>query len=119
MLAGWVRWDDGLSAAFAEPMTQAGSIIGRIGEQPPWGRHRGQEAVRHGKIIGVAGRELESDRPAVIVGQRMDFGRASPARAADGIAEGPPFAPAAERWAFTWVESMAIVPMLPVEPVNA
>ncbi len=36
---------------------------------------------------------------ADIVRQRMDFGRLPAARAADGVIEGPPFAPAAERWA--------------------
>jgi hypothetical protein len=40
-------------------------------------------------------------RPAFFVGERMDFCRPSAARAANGLALLPPFAPAAERWALT------------------
>ena len=41
----------------------------------------------------------KATRTADIIGQRVDFGRLPAARAADGVVEGPPFAPAAERWA--------------------
>jgi hypothetical protein len=33
-----------------------------------------------------------------IIGRRVDFRRLSASRATDGVVEGPPFAPAAERW---------------------
>jgi hypothetical protein len=49
--------------------------------------------------VDVAGRDQQYMWAADIVGQRVDFGRLSAARAPDGIVEGPPFAPAAERWA--------------------
>jgi hypothetical protein len=52
--------------------------------------------------MGIARCKLERDRPTVIVGQRVDLGRTAAARAPDGIAEGPPFAPAAERCALMW-----------------
>ena len=45
--------------------------------------------------------ELES------VDQAMDLGGAAPTRAAYGLEEGPPFAPAADRCALTWVASIA------------
>jgi hypothetical protein len=35
------------------------------------------------------------------------------------LREGPPFAPPADRWAFTWVASMATVPHTPLWPVKA
>jgi len=49
----------------------------------------------------------------------MDFRRAAAARAANGLPEGPPFPPAAERCALMWELSIATVPMMPVEPVKA
>jgi len=58
-------------------------------------------------------------RAAVGVGQGVDFRRPPAARAADGLAEGPPFPPAAERCALMCVLSIATVPMTPVEPVKA
>ena len=44
---------------------------------------------------------------ALGVGQGMDLGRAATTRSPEGLNFRPPFPPAAERWAFTWVESMA------------
>jgi hypothetical protein len=69
--------------------------------------------------VTVAGGDQEGDRPATILGQRVDFGCTAAARAANRLFEVPPFAPAAERWALMWVESIDIVPIRPVEPVSA
>jgi hypothetical protein len=49
--------------------------------------------------VDVAGRDQQNMWAANIVGQRVDFRRLSAARATDGIVEGPPFSPTAERWA--------------------
>ncbi len=51
------------------------------------------------QIMDVTRGDQEGAGAADIVRQRMDFGRLPAARAADGVIEGPPFAPAAERWA--------------------
>ncbi len=67
----------------------------------------------------VARREQENPRPAKGVAQRMERGRAAAARAADGLLEGPPFPPAAERCALTWELSMAAVPITAAVPVTA
>ena len=69
--------------------------------------------------MGVARRNNECERAPQIICQRMDFGHAPAARAADRVVEGPPFAPAAERSALMYVELIAIVPTMPVEPVSA
>ena len=53
------------------------------------------------------------------VGQGVDFRRPPTTRAADGLAEDPPFPPAAERCTLMCVLSIATVPMMPVEPVKA
>ena len=119
MFAGWIGRDNGLGAACAEPMTQLAGIIGSIGEKALRTGDRIKELVSRDEVVSIAGRDLEGDGSTAIIRQGMDFGRAPPARAADGAPEGPPFAPAAERFALTWLESMAIVPTLPVEPVSA
>jgi hypothetical protein len=62
-------------------------------------RHHADQAMSADQIVGVARRDQEGQGTAIIVCQRVDFGRLSAARATDGIVEGPPFAPAAERCA--------------------
>ena len=61
-----------------------------------------REKFRAGLAIGdVSAREHEGDGATARVGQRVDFGRASAARAADGLIFLPPLPPLAERCAFT------------------
>lgn len=119
MLAGRVWRDDRLCAPLGEPVTQALGIVGSISDEARRTGHDGEQGTSAVEVMGVAGRELKSDRPTEIVAQRVDFGRATAARTANGVAEGPPFAPAAERCALMCVESTATVPIMPVEPVNA
>jgi len=119
MLASWVWRDDRHNPAFCEPIAQARCIVGAIGEEPPGQANCRQELSGTGKIVAVAGRNHERQRPPKIVGQRVDFGRAPTTRAADGMMEGPPFAPVAERWTLMCVLSIDIVPTMPVEPVRA
>ena len=64
------------------------------------------EIAPRGKGVGnyirdIAAREHEGDGPTTRVGQRVDFGRASAARAADALIFLPPLPPLAERCAFT------------------
>ena len=101
MLAGGIWWDDRLGAAFAEPPAQLASIIGSIGEKALRMRDGIQERAGRDKVMSIASCNLQNERPAAVVSQGMDFGRAAPARAADGVTEGPPFPPAAERCALT------------------
>jgi hypothetical protein len=119
MLAGWIWWDDRLNAALREPVTQASCVIGPICQEAAGQPSRRQELAGAGEIVCVAGRDQERKRAPQIICQRVDFGRAPAPRTADRMVEGPPFAPAAERCALICVESMAIVPTIPVEPVSA
>jgi len=48
----------------------------------------------------------------------MDLRGAPPARAADGFGVRPLFPPPAERWALIVELSIAMVPVIPVDPVN-
>ena len=68
----------------------------------------------HGHVVDVAGRQHEQARPALSVGQSVQLTGATPAGDAYGLAEGPPFAPPAERCALMWVASMATVPQMPL-----
>lgn len=83
-------------------------VIGLVGEQPlGWGQ--GFEQVLGDTDVGdIARRQGEGDRSAEIVGQRVYLARAAAPRATDRLDRVPLFFdPRAERWTFTWVESMA------------
>ena len=56
-------------------------------------------------VAGLATGEMERQRQAVEIGFQVDFAGKPAARAAEGLALLPPFAPAAETWARTTVES--------------
>src|SRR4051794_10024753 len=103
----------------AEKLTQAVGVVGFVGDEMRDRSSGGNQRRRQRDVIDVAGREQKDTRPAFGVGQGMDFRRASAARATDGFPEGPPFPPAAERWALIWELSMATLPMMPVAPVKA
>jgi hypothetical protein len=119
MLAGGLWRDHRFGAAFGEPGAQAARVVGTIGEQPRRAWHDREQRPGAIEIVGVASGKLEGEGPPLIVAQGMDLGRPPAARAADGMTEGPPFAPAAERCALMCVESIATVPTIPVEPVRA
>ena len=82
-----------------EPTAQAHGIVGPVADEPPWRAYEGQELRRGGDVGDIAGGQQEGDRPSRRIGQGVDLRRAPAARAADGVAESPPFAPAAERCA--------------------
>ena len=82
-------------------------IVALVGNEPGAQRHGGQQG-RSGRDVGdVSGSQNKHIGAALGVGQGMDLGRAAATRSPDGLNFRPPFPPAAERWAFTWVESMA------------
>jgi len=56
-------------------------------------------------IAFLAASEIEGDDVAFLVGLQMDLGREAAARTSERLIFLPPFAPAAETWARTTVES--------------
>ena len=56
-------------------------------------------------VAGLAAGQMEGQRQAVEIGLQVDFAGKSAARAPEGLTLLPPFAPAAETWARTTVES--------------
>jgi hypothetical protein len=99
MLAGRIGRDDGSDPSLREFLAQAVGVIGPVGKNPFGSMAHSEQATHSDKVVDVAGRDQQDMRTADIIGQRVDFRRLSAAGAADGIVEGPPFAPAAERWA--------------------
>ena len=99
VLAGGIGRDDGIGTPLAEPVTQRVGVVGPISNQAGWDHDEGEEIARAFQIVRIARRQGEGNGPAASVGQGMDLGRTPAARAADGVREGPPFAPAAERCA--------------------
>ena len=68
----------------------------------------GTEAEKHRKLRRVAllaAGEIEGEIAAIEVGLQVDFGGEPAARAPECLIFLPPFAPAAETWARTTVES--------------
>ncbi len=118
MLSCWIGRDDGLAAAFGEPISQAPGVIGPVTDQALRRGNAPEQGGRASQIMGLPGRHGERQGPAEGVGYGMNFGRPSAARSADGVLEVPPFAPAAERCALTWVESTAVVLTTPLEPLR-
>lgn len=107
LFAGCGGGDDRLGAALGEALPQVVGVIAAIGQQFAERSGRLDQGVGHGDVVGVAGAEQQHAGPAPVVHQTMDLGRPSASGAAYALDEGPPLAPAAERWALTEVESMA------------
>jgi len=99
MFAGRVRWNDGLATSFGQPMAQFAGIVGAICDQLPGSGDPFQQCSHADQIMGLTGGDGEGQRPPCLIGYGVNFGRPSAARAADGVFEVPPFAPAAERCA--------------------
>ena len=85
-------------------------VIAAIGDQTADRAGSAQQGVCHGDIVGIPGREQQNAWPPVCIGQRVELARPPAARLAEGLGEGPPFPPAAERCALICVLSIAAVP---------
>ena len=99
MLAGRIWRDDGFDPPLREFLAQASGIIGSVGDDALRPKPQGEQAASTVEVVNVSSCDQQGIRSPDLIGQRVDFGGLSPARAADGVVEGPPFAPAAERWA--------------------
>ena len=82
-------------------------VVAPVREQPAEGSGGLDQGLGHADVVDVAGAEQEHVGTAPFVDQTVDLGRPAATRAAYALEEGPPLAPAAERWALTEVLSMA------------
>ena len=89
--------DDGLGAATYDVAAKVVAVIPFVGEERAHGRRERQMFWRRRDIGIVAWGQVQDDRPAERIAQRMDFCRAASARAADCLIVLPPFPPEAHR----------------------
>lgn len=85
-------------------------IVAAVGNEAAERADSADQVGGDSDVVDVAGGQQQDPGPALGVGQAVELRRAPATRAADGLREVPPFAPAAERWALMWVLSMATVP---------
>lgn len=99
VLAGRIWRDDSLDPPLCEFLAQASGVVGSVGDDTLWSMPHSEQTAGSVEVVDVSSRDQQGIWTPDLIGQRVDFGRLPAARAADGIVEGPPFAPAAERWA--------------------
>ena len=86
-----------LSAATNDFTAKVVAIIPFVSEERAHGRRERQNIGRRRDIGILAWGQMQDDRPAERIAQRMDFCRAASARAADCLIVLPPFPPEAHR----------------------
>ena len=89
--------DDGLGAATYDFAAKVVAVIPFVGEECAHRRRERQNIWRRRDIGILAWSQVQNDRPAERIAQRMDFCRAASARAADCLIVFPPFPPEAHR----------------------
>jgi hypothetical protein len=89
--------DDGLGAAAYDFTAKVVAVIPFVAEERPHGRRERQNIWRRRDIGILAWCQMQDDRPAERIAQRMDFCRAATSRAADCLIVLPPFPPEAHR----------------------
>jgi hypothetical protein len=99
--------DDRRDAATAGSgaVTPAGVALVRDGGAWPHVGPEIEQRLEDGAIPRLAAGQMEGERQAVKVGLEVDFRREAAPRASERLGLLPPFAPAAETWARTTVES--------------
>lgn len=89
--------DYGLGTATGDFGAKLVAIIAFVGEERAHGWGERQNIGRSSDIGILARGQMQDDRPAERIAQRMDFCRATTARSADRLIMLPPFPPEAQR----------------------
>lgn len=100
VLAGRIVGNDRACSSHEEAVAEGASVIALISQENGAGRGCGEQLRRDGDVGDIAGTEREDQRSAYTVANRVDLGRATAARAPDGLRRRPPLPPADARWAF-------------------
>ena len=105
-LACRVLLDDRRGSTVDQEFSERLAVIGGVPEQRFRRRKWFDQTWRRLDVMTIAAGQFEGDEPAVSVDDGMNFGRSPAPALADGLRLGPPFPPAAQRWAFAAVLSM-------------
>jgi len=99
--------DGGADAAPACRLAVRLGVVALVAENGPRRDVRAdvEQDLEIAAVAGLAPGEMERQRQAIEIGLQVDLGGKPAARATEGLALLPPFAPAAETWARTIVES--------------
>ena len=97
MLAGWVIGNDRERSSHEDAVAEVSSVIALISQEDGARRGGREQLRRHGDVGDIAGTEREDQRSAYTVANRVDLGRATTSRAADGLRRRPPLPPAEAR----------------------
>ena len=89
--------NDGLGAATYDFAAKVVAVIPFVAEERAHGRRERQNIGRYRDIGILPWGQMQDNRPAERIAQRMDFCRAASARAADCLIVLPPFPPEAHR----------------------
>ena len=89
--------DDGLGAATNDFAAKVVAVIPFVGEERAHGRSERQNIGRYRDIGILPWGQMQDNRPAERIAQRMDFCRTASPRAADCLIVLPPFPPEAHR----------------------
>lgn len=89
--------DDGFGPVTDDFGAKVVTVIAFVGDKRAHGWRERQNISRRGNISILAWGQMQDDRPAERITQRMDFGRAASTRAADCLIMLPPFPPEAHR----------------------
>jgi hypothetical protein len=102
-------WNDRLGSALVQVFAQRGAVVGFIAEHPFRRLHSANEALSGRAIVCFTSGQQDGDKAPFNICECVNLRVAPSARAANSLLLLPPFPPAAERWAFTCVESIICV----------
>jgi len=99
-------WNDSRRATLTEPIAQFGTDVGFVAEHFPGRLRSPNQSPGWWTIMCFAASQHDGKKTAFSIRDCMDFRVAPAARASNRLRLLPLFAPDAERWALTYVESI-------------
>src|SRR5262245_49140297 len=102
-------WNDRLGSALVQVLAQLGAIVGLVAEHPFRWLHSANEALCDRAVVCFTCGQQDGDKAPFNICECVNLRVAPSARAANSLLLLPPFPPAAERCAFTCVESIICV----------
>ncbi|MGA9134447.1 MAG: hypothetical protein WB384_20795, partial [Candidatus Sulfotelmatobacter sp.] len=102
-------WNDRLGSALIQFLAQFNAVVGLVAEHPFRSLHPADQALRDRAVMRLAAGQQDGEKAPFSIRERVNLRVAPSARAANSLLVLPFFPPAAERCAFTCVESIICV----------